>query len=318
MTFCVWCQQNLVSNGNLEEYWECPYQQNDSPIRCTDWYMASYATSDYFNSCSSPLDNGCTVLCATVPANFLGFQYPRSGAGYCGFGAYFKSQESTQYKEYIGSKLIQPLEAGEEYILSFFVSLADSCSYATDQIGCHLSADSLSIPALGPSFVIPLINNSNGILSDKENWMEIRDTFLATGMEKYITIGSFGSYNNMQLQLQPIGGDTLLEDQYLSAYYYVDDITIYKVQDESNLPNVLTLNNDNINEYVDFSWYIPNLESVFILNRWGNLVYKGAKNSNTIWNGADWKTGEPCSDGTYFYVVETPKKKFSGFIQLIR
>lgn len=323
ITCSVWCQQNLVSNGNFEEYWECPYQQNDSPIRCSHWYQASYATSDYFNSCSSPLDNGCTVLCATVPQNSVGFQVPRSGEGYCGFVAYSTNTPvEMQYKEYISSKLQLTLEAGEKYVLSFFVSLGDSCKYATDQIGSHLSADSLIIQDLGPCFLTPLITNNQGVLTERENWIEIKDTFQAVGNERYLTIGSFGGYSDMSVTEFPI---EINNDSQLTAYYYVDDVTLYKLQNESEVlieltefPNILTPNGDNTNDYIDFSLFIPNLESIFIVNRWGNLVHHADNKMNYSWSGLDFNTGEPCSDGTYFYVVETPKRKFSGFIQLIR
>ena len=314
----AFCQENLISNGDLEEYWECPYQQNDAPIRSTHWYRASYSSSDYFNVCSSPSDNGCTVLCATVPQNTIGFQVPRSGNGYCGFGAYTRIPQGIQYKEYIGSRLEQSLVPGAKYVLSFFVSLADSCAYATDQIGCHLSEDSLDIPAMGPSFVTPLINNSNGILSDKVNWVEITDTFVATGLEKYITIGSFGGYDEMQLELQPTYGDTVLNSDFSSAYYYVDDISLFKVLSESDLPNVLTPNNDNVNESVHFGAYISGIDQLIIVNRWGEVVHEGGKGANLSWSGLNWKSGKECVDGVYFYIVSTPGKQISGTVHLFR
>ncbi len=61
---------------------------------------------------------------------------------------------------------------------------------------------------------------------------------------------------------------------------------------------------------------------MFIYNRWGSLV---CESSNALegWNGMDKDTGEPCSVGTFFYVIKitlenTKNYTFNGTVQLQR
>lgn len=46
---------------------------------------------------------------------------------------------------------------------------------------------------------------------------------------------------------------------------------------------------------------------ILIVNRWGNVVYEGSRNNldpRYLWDGIDYKSGKPCVDGTYFWILE--------------
>jgi hypothetical protein len=98
-----------------------------------------------------------------------------------------------------------------------------------------------------------------------------------------------------------------------------DDINI--IYSESNLrkdfPNVITPNNDKINDAIDFSIY--NLETIefIVFDRWGREKYK----TSDIFS--KW-TPNNFEDGTYFYVLNyIPKcsqdlKKLQGFISVFK
>lgn len=75
------------------------------------------------------------------------------------------------------------------------------------------------------------------------------------------------------------------------------------------VPNVLTLNNDNINEYL----IISNLEDydavkLQIFNRWGNLIYENEDYQND-WSGKT-KNNQLLNDGVYFYTVTPTSEKY--------
>lgn len=75
------------------------------------------------------------------------------------------------------------------------------------------------------------------------------------------------------------------------------------------VPNVLTLNNDNINEYL----IIQNLEDydavqLRIFNRWGELVYENDDYQND-WSG-ETKNGKALTEGVYFYTVTPESIKY--------
>ena len=71
------------------------------------------------------------------------------------------------------------------------------------------------------------------------------------------------------------------------------------------LPNVITPNNDNLNDF----WFIPWAETntnitVEIYNRWGQKVWfvKSYDNNSRAWKGTN-TDGEQLPDGTYYYVI---------------
>tara|TARA_B100000378_G_scaffold278408_1_gene281521 strand:- start:423 stop:2474 length:2052 start_codon:yes stop_codon:yes gene_type:complete len=92
---------------------------------------------------------------------------------------------------------------------------------------------------------------------------------------------------------------------------------------DSVIPNVFSPNEDGVNDYFE----IPDVElnycfdtdfSIKIFTRWGKKVFEDDK-VNFKWDGK-MKNSEPCSDGVYFYNIESPlpvaPKK--GTISIIR
>lgn len=88
------------------------------------------------------------------------------------------------------------------------------------------------------------------------------------------------------------------------------------------IPNVLTPNNDGINDFwfVDYSGIeILNCQ---IVNRWGNLVIE-KKNGALIWDGKD-KNGDEVVEGVYFYKMKIKNLNknqieiLTGFIEIYR
>lgn len=79
-------------------------------------------------------------------------------------------------------------------------------------------------------------------------------------------------------------------------------------------PNVITANNDQINDLLEFKYleFYPN-NSLVVLNRWGNVVFEKVGYAN------DWD-GDDLNAGTYFYtlVVNDGEQEYKGFIQIVR
>ena len=79
-------------------------------------------------------------------------------------------------------------------------------------------------------------------------------------------------------------------------------------------PNVITANNDQINDLLEFKYleFYPN-NSLVVLNRWGNVVFEKVGYVND-WNGDDLNAG------TYFYtlIVNDGEQEYKGFIQIVR
>jgi gliding motility-associated-like protein len=86
--------------------------------------------------------------------------------------------------------------------------------------------------------------------------------------------------------------------------------------------SLITPNNDGDND----GWIIENIDqdefaknTVVILNRWGNEVWKAENydNDNVLWTGIS-EGGQPLPDGTYFYSVDTHSLSFRGYVELQR
>jgi len=84
------------------------------------------------------------------------------------------------------------------------------------------------------------------------------------------------------------------------------------------LPNIVTPNNDGINDFIDFGKYQFSLLQLEIYNRWGAKVYESSTPT------CIWKPTE--DDGTYFYTLqytincnnEKQNKNLKGFVTVIR
>ncbi|HLP55477.1 MAG TPA: gliding motility-associated C-terminal domain-containing protein [Fluviicola sp.] len=98
---------------------------------------------------------------------------------------------------------------------------------------------------------------------------------------------------------------------------FSDTLFIETVDCENALPNVITPNNDGVNDYfvIDEAPIFPGNELV-IMNRWGNVILNVTGYRNDF-NGLE------LSEGTYFYVfrrdpVNEPAVKKEGFFEIIR
>lgn len=95
------------------------------------------------------------------------------------------------------------------------------------------------------------------------------------------------------------------------------------------IPNIITANNDNIND--DFVIKLEGGDYIqwHILNRWGQEVYLAEKNITTdyaeynLWDGVNTFTNQESSDGVYFYriIVGSPVGTFeiyTGSLTVVR
>lgn len=205
-------QANLVPNYSFETFSSCPSNINQLS-RAVPWYDPTNSGSDYYHQCSSSSNVG-------VPYNASGFQNARTGLGYAGFYPYTPSIFT---RSYLQIQLIDSLKPGVSYCTHFFVSLADTVNYAIDAIGAYFSSTPVTCgpPNCLMSFT-PQVSNSNGIITDTMNWVEISGIFTAIGGEQYITIGNF---KNDASTNSSIVNNTI----YASSYYLIDDVSVVEI-----------------------------------------------------------------------------------------
>lgn len=96
-----------------------------------------------------------------------------------------------------------------------------------------------------------------------------------------------------------------------------DEVTkIIQIIDDLTVPNVLTLNNDGINDVFEIQGLTEGT-SLIVLNRWGNVVYSTSNYLND-WKGID-SSGAELVEGVYTYSIKNVKgETIHGFLHLFR
>lgn len=296
--------QNLVLNGDFEYYDSCPSTFGNLNGYLQDVYNPHpSATTDYFNECDLNINPCVSFGHVGVPTNSHGFQEAQSGKGYIGLALL---DFPNNYREYIVLPLSQTLEKDSCYIVSFYVSNPETFGKATNAIMISFTENA-----------IPIDNTYNGILNlegslmsntpiiDNKNWILLSKKHIAKGDENFLVIGNFQTYDEMYIvdgeytpwvcsSIQQIGNP-------YSAYLYVDNVSIIKNNSFEFFPNVITPNDDGVNDL--FSTFMVGYEILQgkIFNRWGNVVYEHSINSS-FWNGKS--NGNVCEDGIYFYYYQ--------------
>ncbi|MFH0892938.1 MAG: gliding motility-associated C-terminal domain-containing protein [Bacteroidota bacterium] len=309
------CQINLVPNWSFEDTVGCPKVTLVTFFSYTPpWFCPTMGTPDIYNAC----DDTSFTPNVGVPYNSGGFQYAKTGVGYAGLFCY---QGGGEAREYLSIKLTDTLKASKKYCIGFYTSLANISHWGINQMGVYVSKDSFYLSTYYNIPYIPQINYNSGFLTDTTNWMEVSGEYVATGGEKFITIGNFKDDSNT---------DTILIDinnpEY--PYYYIDDVFVYDCTDtimpedtnSLSLVNAFTPNGDGKNDV----WHVrvKNIQKLKakIINRWGQELYYW-EDLNAGWDGT--YNGNDVSAGVYYYIVEVTFsdgeiRNKAGSIQLIR
>jgi len=207
-TFTICGAQNLVPNGDFEQYSGCPNAliQLDSALF---WRSATSATPDYFNACANPSFVG-------VPSN-IGVQNAYSGDGYSGIYLWY---QLASIREYIEVPLLSPLVANQCYHFEMYINLSEYSSYSTYSIGAYLS-DTLFIDysTLTTLPLVAQIQNDSLNVPDFINWTLVSGDYTAHGGESYLILGNFKDDANTPVTLTPNAGNNL-------AYVYIENVSL--------------------------------------------------------------------------------------------
>jgi len=207
--------QNLVQNPSFEVRKHCPVGINQSSLSLVkNWNQASKGTSDYFNECSEKVG---------VPENTFGTEEAKDGTSYIGLVSFSPSRRN--YREYMQSKLNEPLSKKKLYCVEFYVSLADNSQFFIDGLGIHFSKG--KVKSQNDRF-IPVeaqINNpSKNYLDNSNGWTLLSDVYEAKGGEQFITIGNFLRDSDLKIRQRNL--ESLKNTNHDYAYYYIDALNI--------------------------------------------------------------------------------------------
>lgn len=250
--------QNLVKNGSFEEFYRCPdnylvdYQAKFLP----GWTMPTKGTPDYFNKCSKDM--------VGIPQNFMGSIFPAHGNGFVGlvildspnlhetinYKDYLKRDinlpvtiknkkkkkdkpkelKPINYREYIQSSFIIPLQKNNLYTVSFKYAVANYSTFISNRLGVLLSREVVKQKDGVINYTPQLSIDSTMLCFEPGIWHEFQDTFRAYGGESFITIGNFYDDRQTATILNDISDvNTTLQHTILTnqiAYVYIDDVKV--------------------------------------------------------------------------------------------
>jgi hypothetical protein len=212
-----------------------------------NWY--SFNSPDYFHNCSTNIGY----------LNARGYQQPHSGEGYVGMLTYKKNLPNI--REFVGIELIEPLEIGAKYYLTFNISTAYRplvMNMASNKIGALFTTYSYFQQSNQVDFPIPNPNfahlYNDGIVTDTTNWVRLSWSFVADSLYKHLVIGNF--FDDSHTELIPIVESQMTQD----AYYYLDDVCL--TTDSLYAQNWTTLSISNLS--LDVITVSPNPASDFL------------------------------------------------------
>ena len=211
---CSYSQTNLIPNYSFENYDTCDVFQGFSVL--TDWTNPSVmGTPDYYNVCEG------TIPCA---AGCVYYQYPHTGNAFVGIEC--QIYLTSNYREYVQAQLANQLITNQCYYVEFHTNKANSDKYAVNNIGAYISDTAItSFWDTCLNFIPQILLPGNPVITDTVNWVKVYGVYQAIGGENYITIGNFQNYANTTIQVFDAASP------YDEAYYYIDDVSMYEIQD---------------------------------------------------------------------------------------
>lgn len=213
--------QNLVPNPSFEEYDTCPAWTGfvSKPLHWDRWDQ----DPEYFHACAGELGGTDTLL--DVPWNGWSWQYAHHGDAYVGMICF----QGMDAKELVGAPLLQPLQIGQIYYVSYWVNLATEGSYWWSRWACNnqgvlftMEEHSWSgVSGSGPEFMPRNYAHVNNpvIVTDTAGWTLISGSFVADSAYRYIVLGNFFSdalTDTVHISTEPS----------IAAYYFYDAICV--------------------------------------------------------------------------------------------
>lgn len=233
---------NLVANGDFENL-QGAVTSWGQLSKAGGWSNANAGSVDIFSADASKKNVG-------IPDNHLGNSTPFAGNHYAGFVAWHddarpnvkylwnkRTETATrpawnQYSEYLQIALDGGLTAGQKYVVSFRVKLADQSDRAVSGIGAYLSPTELAYNHRRFLDVKPQVASTE-VVTDRKEWTEVTGVFTAAGDEKFLVIGAF-PLAGMEKQSVVEGADSR------RAYYYLDGVSVrLKPEDDRDKDGII-------------------------------------------------------------------------------
>jgi gliding motility-associated-like protein len=185
--------------------------------------------------------------------------------------------------------------------LEFFVNLSNAARVKTPNLQVYFTPDSFLISTGTPQNVpYQLENPLNNWIDDTLNWKKLSWEFIATGNERFITIGNFKDDNSTLWDSTGVG-----MTQIYTSYIFIEDVSLVCCDPEGCeppdveffLPTAFSPNGDGNNDVLHVRGPVKEMD-LYIYNRWGELIFHGTDPSKG-WDGT--YKGELLNAGVFVY-----------------
>ncbi len=210
---CGVSAQNLVMNGDFEQYDTCPDFWNQLH-HALGWSSAGLSP-DYFNACD-------TTGYVDVPANVVGFQYAASGSGFAGGLTWCEFPQNR--RELLRTELTSPFIPGLPVYLSMKVAAAtdgfqEDMHWTVAGVGMRFSMAPMWYDQMSPLPDQAALSMAM-TPTDTSIWYLVSGIYMPDSAYAHLAIGNFFSDGLVTPQvINPSG-------THLCAYVYVDDICV--------------------------------------------------------------------------------------------
>ena len=205
---------NLLQNPSFEEYYQC------------SWSSGQLSYAKYWFGLSTEYYNSCNLGSHSVPLNYNGFQYARTGSAYAGFDIYWGPPwigHPSPFQESIKNLLKDSLLKNKRYCVDYYISLSgETVAFAAVQNNNIIFYDSIGVMFSDtvlqdvdyPTACDDYVKFSRSLVGvDTTNWFKISGSIIAKGGEKYLRIGKF----------YPVNWPANTKAEF---YVYVDDVSV--------------------------------------------------------------------------------------------
>lgn len=214
---------DLVENGSFEDI-SGRIKKAGAIDLATGWVSPTKTAADLYSDLTKEKYG--------LPDNVNGKEDPQEGSAYAGFTAF--SYGDKMPRSYVSTKLKLPMRKGQKYCVKFYVSLAESSKYGTNNVAANFSKKQYNInedkSIMGRSHVV---QTGNPVFSAQFGWEEVCGTYIAEGGEKFLTIGNFSSNGSTISERMKKPAD-YRGQQSIRAYYYVDNVSVVLIDEESD------------------------------------------------------------------------------------
>jgi gliding motility-associated-like protein len=194
------------------------------------WIAPTAGTCDLY---STTMSSWCLTAIPSTDPDSPGVQTPRTGNRMAGI-INWDDNPSVGYREYLEVQLTEPLEVGEYYMARMYVSLAEGPQWASNNLGMYFTDTKIANYKMDTLLSFsPQVNYSEVIL-DTEHWVKVCGLFKAISPAQYLIIGNF--FKDTSTKSVNKGGTWKRADHNHFAYYFIDDVSVEKIQRYNPLP----------------------------------------------------------------------------------